>query len=292
MSYQAIAGRVRALALLALILSAFSTIGNHAARAQGPDPAPKSADPAPLDTHVAPQHGIFTPGIDLSLGAFGQFTETRMPMTTTVYPQTGTGYTQVTQGAALSGGVLATIHQSFSPWLGYNVNFGYTRFTEHYSNAEQFVPNATSGPPASSSFVKGDMRTGMYEVTVAPVIEGPRTRRFSTFAQFGGGGLFFEPGSNAKLGASQQTRPAMVFGVGANFKLSEHLDMRAEYRGLFYKSPDFNVGDITPGVTPPNSFPMTRLFTVTSTPAVSLVYHFGPTKTAKARAASAHQNDR
>jgi hypothetical protein len=67
-----------------------------------------------------------------------------------------------------------------------------------------------------------------------------------------------------------------MFDVGANFKLRPTLDLRAEYRGLLYKSRDFNL-DITPGLTGTNQFPMTRLFTVTSPPEVSLVYHFGRT---------------
>ena len=59
----------------------------------------------------------------------------------------------------------------------------------------------------------------------------------------------------------------MLFGVGMNYRLTEHLGLRAEYRGLFYKSPDF-------GVTR-NIGPVTRLFTVTNEPTVSLSYTFG-----------------
>jgi opacity protein-like surface antigen len=216
----------------------------------------------------------FEPSIDLSLGVYGQQTYARTVSSTDVFALSGTRLTQVTQETSPSAGVLATFHQSFRPWLGYNINIGYSRFSENYSNGMEFIPNSTSKLPPSSSFIKGSLDTNMYEVTVASVIEGPRTRRFSTFAQVGGGGLFFKPLYN-KIGASEETRPASLFGVGANFKLTGRLDLRAEYRGLFYKSPDFNVQDITPGVTGTNQFPMTRLFTVTSTPAVSLVYHFG-----------------
>jgi hypothetical protein len=61
-----------------------------------------------------------------------------------------------------------------------------------------------------------------------------------------------------------------------NYKLTSHLDLRAEYRGLFYKSPDFTL--------PPYdgfNFPMSRLFTVTNAPAISLVYRFGGAKKSK-----------
>jgi opacity protein-like surface antigen len=160
------------------------------------------------------------------------------------------------------------LHQSFKPWLGYNVNLGYTRFSENYSYGSAFVPAKSSTASPSSTFTRGSIGTSMYELTIAETFKGPSNKRFNTFGQFGGGGLFFLPTDN-KSPASQQTRPAMIFGVGMNYKLTNHLDLRAEYRGLFYKSPDFNL--------PPYdgyNFPITRLFTVTSQPAISVVYTF------------------
>ncbi|MGA2650373.1 MAG: hypothetical protein ABSF28_07610 [Terracidiphilus sp.] len=224
----------------------------------------------------------FDPTTDVSIGIEGDLTATRMPAFTHVYPPNGYNVMQVTQSASPSAGAFGSFHQQFTPWLGYNVHFGFSRFTEHYSNAVVLFPNSIPTLPGGSSFIRGNLRTNMYDLTVSSVIEGPRTKRFSTFTEVGGGGLFFSPLSTG-TGASQQTRPALVFGVGANFKLGPRLDLRAEYRGLLYKSPDFNLTDITPGVTGTNQFPMTRLFTVTSTPEVSLVYHFGrtaPSKTA------------
>jgi opacity protein-like surface antigen len=154
------------------------------------------------------------------------------------------------------------VHQQFKPWLGYNVNFGYTRFSENYSSGTVYT-QAGSNVPVSSTFSHASINTNMYELTVAAVVQGPHTKRFSTFAQVGGGGLFFvQTGSGT---ASEQTRPAMVFGTGINYKLTDHLAMRAEYRGLFYKSPDFVE-------------PVSRLFTVTSEPSVSVVYTFGGRK--------------
>jgi opacity protein-like surface antigen len=87
-------------------------------------------------------------------------------------------------------------------------------------------------------FSRGSIRTNMYELSVAYAITGPRTRRFDTFVQFGGGGLFFVP-TESRSPYANQTRPAMVFGVGLNFKLAPRLAIRVEYRGLFYKNPDF-----------------------------------------------------
>ena len=252
--------------LIACLLTLFAS---RAAVAQTPD----------HNSDKTPPQKTFTQETDLSVGAYGQLTETRMPTTTYVEPD-GVLTTQFSQSSSPSPGVFGTFHQSFKPWLGYNVNFGYTRFSENYSYGETFVSTVTPPVSSLSSFAQGSLRTNMYDLTIAYVFEGPRNKRFSTFGQFGGGGLFFLPPANAvsspynSLPAKDQTRLAMVFGVGMNYKLTNHLALRAEYRGLFYKSPDFNLPPYGGG----QSLPMTRLFTVTSEPAVSLVYRFGGTK--------------
>jgi opacity protein-like surface antigen len=232
---------------------------------------------------------------DYSFGVFGQLTTARQPVTVQNYSSgtqiAGTVTNQLTQGASPSAGVLGTFHQALTSRFGYNVNAGYTRFSENYSDGISANPASGSSGQSSAQFVRGTIDTNMVELTVASVIEGPRTKRFSTFAQFGGGGLFFTPASGTTTFTSgtvdpkSQIRPAMLFGVGMNYKLSSHLGLRAEYRGLFYKSPDFNLPPYE--ASDPASFPMSRLFTVINTPAISLVYRFGgakqPTKTTNSR---------
>jgi hypothetical protein len=284
---------VCAIALPALIVFVLFSTAAHTARAQASDSAFQSAAPDSPAPHPTPKLSKFISSTDIAIGFNSELTNARTVKTTTVYPLDGTGINQVTQDATPAVGAFATFHQSFTRWLGYNVHFGYTRFSEQYSNGEQFIPNSTTTQPPSSSFVAGAVRSNVYDLSVASVIEGPRTRRFTTFAQVGGGGLFFNP-VNSKTGATAQIRPTLVFGVGANYKISSHFDFRAEYRGLFYKSPDFNLTAIYPGITGTNQFPVTRLFTVTNTPALSLVYHFGRTRPPATQASTEnlHSNDR
>jgi opacity protein-like surface antigen len=54
----------------------------------------------------------------------------------------------------------------------------------------------------------------------------------------GAGGLIFDPNNFA--GASAQARAAFVYGGGADFNLSKHVFLRAEYRGLLYNSPTYD----------------------------------------------------
>lgn len=103
-------------------------------------------------------------------------------------------------------------------------------------------------------------------------MEGPRAKCFSTFVQTGGALLPFLPVQNPGPG-SVRFRPALLFGTGANYRLSEPIGVRAECRGLFYKNPDFKTA-------------ANKLFTVTSEPTVSLFYMFGGG--AKKRVAATH----
>jgi opacity protein-like surface antigen len=204
----------------------------------------------------------FTPGTDISLGLLGQTTFARNPTNFAVFPE-WTVVSQQSQSQSPSAGALVTFHGAMKPYLGYNVNFGYTRFTQTDSEGSGYVPGQGTNPPPGigGSFTAGALDTDMYELTLAYAFYGPRSKRFRTIGQIGGGGLFFEP-INASF-AHQETRPAMVFGVGAEYDVSRHFSLRAEYRGLFYKMPDFGID---------NGFPKQRLFTVTNTPAISLVY--------------------
>jgi hypothetical protein len=209
----------------------------------------------------------FTPHTDISLGAFGQFTPTRAPVAVN-NPPSGNAITQTTQGTSASAGVLGTFHQTFKPWLGYSVNLGYTRLYEKYSEGSVYIPNVTAplGDHQTENFVQGSIGTDMYEFSATYSIKGPQNRRFSTFAQLGGGTLAFLPTQDPSPYAVQ-FRATMVFSAGINFKLSDYLGLRSEYRGLFYKNPDFkNNGPA----------PTTKLFTVTNEPIVSLVYTLGP----------------
>jgi len=206
---------------------------------------------------------IFSPSIDLSLGISGQLTAARTPVTTDIV-SSGNFVTQKTQSSSPSAGVLGTFHQSIHPWLGYNVNLGYTRFTQSYSNVVGFIPKVPAPGSETTNYSQGSLGTNIYELTVAYVAEGPRHKRLRTFAQLGGGGLFFLPTDASH--ANQQTRPTMVFGAGMEYKFRNHFVVRAEYRGLFYKGPDFAYDY--------GGFPKQRLFTVTNTPSISLVYRF------------------
>ncbi len=82
------------------------------------------------------------------------------------------------------------------------------------------------------------MKSHQHEVTAAYVYRHA-LRRFTPFAEAGVGGLVFNP--TDAPGASTQARAAFVYGGGADFNLTKRVFVRAEYRGLVYNSPTFDL---------------------------------------------------
>jgi len=67
-------------------------------------------------------------------------------------------------------------------------------------------------------------------------------RRFRPFVLAGAGALVFDP--RDFTGAGSQTRAAFIYGGGADFNVSRHVFMRAEYRGFVYNSPAWNLASL------------------------------------------------
>lgn len=128
----------------------------------------------------------------------------------------------------------------------------------------------TSGAPSgrSDTFSATSMDTRMYEMSAAYAFYGPRSRQFRSLGQVGAGELVFHP-IHSNLSTELKSCATVVFGMGGEYDVSSHISIRAEYRGLFYRTPTGNY------------FPSKRLYTVTNVPAISLVYHFRPSSDPK-----------
>jgi len=80
-----------------------------------------------------------------------------------------------------------------------------------------------------------------------------RRKKLECFALGGMSALVFVPkvtvidGASASLPAGNQTKPAPVYGIGADYQLHGRFALRLLYRGIFYKAPDFNVANLFTG---------------------------------------------
>lgn len=146
---------------------------------------------------------------EVSVQAFGSF----------VANTTSNG---VQQSATDSGGVLANYRYFFSASHGVEVNYGYSLNTQSYA-----LPTGPLG-----------VKANQHEVTAAYVYRHAM-RSFTPFAEAGVGGLVFDPTGGSS--GSTQARAAFVYGAGVDVNLASHLFLRAEYRGLVYNSPTFDL---------------------------------------------------
>lgn len=153
---------------------------------------------------------------DVAVQAFGSFVKS-------------TTQNGVEQTATNSGGVLASYRFFFNKNNGVEANYGYALNTQNYSGL--------------------GVNSYSHEATAAYVFRVP-LRRWSPFALAGVGGLVFDPKgfaggvgaqSLAQLTPNSQARAAFVYGAGADFHLSDHIFLRAEYRGFVYNSPTFDL---------------------------------------------------
>jgi len=91
-------------------------------------------------------------------------------------------------------------------------------------------------------------------------------RNWNPFVEAGGGGLFWGNIRNlatTTLDVKSQTTIAALYGGGIAYELSPSFDIRAEYRGLITKVPNFGYGQLS-----------TNRFYNINNPVVGVAYHF------------------
>jgi len=128
----------------------------------------------------------------------------------------------VKQSASKSGGMLGSYRFFFNEHHGVEVDYGYTRNTQRYELA---------------SGIDG-VKSNSHEMTAAYVFRVP-FKRWSAFALAGAGGLVFQPKDAPTL--QSQARAAFVYGGGVDVNVTRRMFFRAQYRGLVYNSPTWDI---------------------------------------------------
>jgi outer membrane immunogenic protein len=124
--------------------------------------------------------------------------------------------------ATSSGGVLGSYRYFFNDHSGVEANYGYSLNSQSYGLSSGMV----------------GVKSYSHEISAAYVFRMPM-HKFTPFVLAGAGGLIFDP--KDFVAASSQARAAFVYGGGADFKLSRHVFVRAEYRGFVYNSPTYDL---------------------------------------------------
>jgi len=136
-----------------------------------------------------------------------------------------------------SGVLVATGRVRFSEKFSIAANFGRTKNSQLYL----LSPNQYR--------IQGSVT----ELGGAVVFSFLQTKKLEGFALGGMSALVFTPkttvinGVASSLPAVRQTEPAPVYGLGADYHVYHRFAVRLQYRGLFYKAPDFNLQNFFTG---------------------------------------------
>lgn len=156
----------------------------------------------------------------------------------------------ISQDTTKTGGFLVGYRFHFNRWHAVEVNYGYSRNTQRYlTGLGLFAEQAN-----------------VHEATASYVLTVPTKKKFKPFLLAGGGALVFDPTNNVGgtvPGALRQARAAAVYGGGVDYSLTRRIALRAQYRGLIYKSPDFELSSLH-----------TDKVTHTAQPSAGIVFRF------------------
>jgi outer membrane immunogenic protein len=159
----------------------------------------------------------------------------------------------VTQSATETGGVLASYRYHINRWLSVEAAYGYGRNTQKFSTDTGVFGQQANVNQMTAGFVAN--------LPVAP------KWKISPYLLAEGGALIFDPTGNAYGTASgsaqRQNRGAFVYGGGLNFPITKRIALRAEYRGLVFSAPNFQLSSLGRGN-----------LTQTAQPSVGIVFRF------------------
>jgi outer membrane autotransporter protein len=185
----------------------------------------------------------------LPLASFAQESRSEVSLQGTGLFTSSTNGNGTSYSATESGGVLGTYRYHLKRRISVEAAYGYTVNSQKYS------------------FDAFRIQSGVHQLTGSLVLNLPSrpSSRISPYVIVGAGALMFDPtGSQFNLpGAQLQTKGAFVYGVGADYAMSKHISLRAEYRGLLYTTPDFGLGGLA-----------TNNLTHTAMPSIGVAFRF------------------
>ncbi len=157
---------------------------------------------------------------DLAVQGVGEITKTVSGPVNVVSSNTGT---VITQSASTTVGALVTLRYTPKPYLGFEFNGGYARYTEGYNVAPYGI------------------QTQANEFTLGYVVTPPYTfYGVKPYASAGLGSIRFAPTTGGGQGAPTQARAAYYYNLGVQKEvIPDRFGVRVGFRQLFFLAPDF-----------------------------------------------------
>lgn len=162
---------------------------------------------------------------------------------------TGNGVTQTPNN---SGGGMFELRHIHSPFIGYELTYGYNREDETIGQA---------GCGSNCTLPTQKLTTSASLLGLDWVV----SKKMGNLRPFlaGGMGFFIDEPGNSTYAVIDVVRPAYLYGGGVDFSFTAHLGLRAQFRGSFYKAPNLST-----------LFPAQGVFTETEEPMGGIFYRF------------------
>jgi len=130
----------------------------------------------------------------------------------------------LTRSAGAAGGVLGSFRFWATPRNGFEFNYGHANLTQ----------------TILSGLTKTSLDSGMHEVSGAYLFRFRNAGHVQPFVGGGGALLQFNPNKNVLTPAPQsQNKPGVLYVAGIDYMWTQHLGVRAEFRGLVFAAPSF-----------------------------------------------------
>lgn len=138
-------------------------------------------------------------------------------------------------------GALVTLRYTVSPYVGFEGNYGYARYTDNFTSN-----NVTGSPKNATQFVLG-VQTNVSEYTLGYVAHVPHTLFGAhPFLGVGAGSLAFRPTGGGGQGFKPQARAAYYYNAGIEAPvINQHFGLRLSFRQVFYLAPDYETNYLT-----------------------------------------------
>ncbi len=150
----------------------------------------------------------------------------------------GCGAQNITQYGSNTFGALISLRYVAKPYVGFELNYGYARFTENYT-----------GPGTVDIFPAGyfQIQTKATEYTLGYVATPPhKIFGFQPYVGAGVGTTAFKPTPHGGQGAPEQARMTYYYSLGLQQEyLNGHFGLRAGFRQTFLLDPDFSENYLT-----------------------------------------------
>ena len=132
-------------------------------------------------------------------------------------------------------GELITLRYVAKPLVGFEFNFGNSRYTQNFTFTPPLVPNLLHSA-----------QTGVHEMTLGYVAHTPKLFGVQPYLGAGGGTIRFSPTPNGGEGLPFQYRAAYYYNLGGEYTFpASHFGVRAGFRQLIYLAPDFQTNYLT-----------------------------------------------